>query len=224
MANSVTPPSNSVFPTKDGDFSLWATQFSITWDPANFLVDEPLKATIAAASTAFNTALADVTAQKTSDNVLLKNNRRKTLEDLVRQAARIATTRYRANPALYGPFMLALGLRLPSLSGTPIPPPPQAPLLAIDSVTQGKTNIRLTQIENGVAVNTRRFPNGVMAVQLEYKIGTGDWIQGALIRRVNIRLDTPSAAIGAVITWRGKYVNPKGEPGPVSAEVQSVAM
>jgi len=224
MANSVTPPSNSVFPTKDADFSLWATQFSIGWDPANFLTTEPLKATIGAAATAFATSLAEVAAQKTADNVLLKNNRRKTLEELIRQASRIAIARYRAQPTTYGPFVLALGLRLPALRGTPIPPPPQAPLLAIDSVTQGKTNIRLTQMENGVAVNTRRFPAGVMAVQLEYKIGTGDWIQGALIRRVNIRLETPSAAIGAVITWRGKYVNPKGEPGPVSAEVQSVAM
>lgn len=224
MATNITPPSNSVFPTKDADLSLWATQFSITWDPANFLVDDPLKQTIAAAATAFATALADVAAQRSPDAVAVKNQRRTALIKLIRSAARVATARYRENPDLYGVFVTALGLRLPSLSGTPIPPPPQAPLLAIDSVTPGKTNIRLTQMENGVAVNTRRFPNGVMGVQLEYKVGTGDWTSGPLLRRVNIRIDTPSVSVGAVITWRGKYVNPKGEPGPNSAEIQSVAM
>lgn len=220
---SVTPPSSSVFPTGDADLAQWAGGFAGAWAPINFLVTAPTQEALVAAATEFDAALQANIWQRSADTVIAKNVARKKLTDLIRVAARAAISRYRADPAGNAAKVTLLGLRLPSLSGTPIGVPQYAPLLGVDKVTSGEVSLRLTHVMNGDAVNTRGFPPGIGSVQIEQAEGNGDYSVVGVFRRVNIRISTAGVSAGSVLLFRARYLNPKGQAGPASVSVSCAA-
>lgn len=222
MPSLIPGPNQDVLPAADDALNAFATSFSTRWALSPFLALPPNAGVLDDARSDFDDKLTVATAPatRTTPNIAAKDLARAALEPLLRQAIRNATTGYLAGtvPAI---ALNELGVRTPKATRTPIGAPTDAPLMSVDSVRQDQVVLRLTQLVAGVPVTARAFPAGVSAIELWAKVGAGTYAFRQTLRRVNILADTAFAANGDLVTWRARYISPRGEPGPFSGDTTS---
>lgn len=222
MPTAIPGPGQDVLPAADDAFDGWAQNFDTNWDPLNFGTTTPVVDYASVEVAAFTAALAAATnpGTRSATTVAAKDAAREALEPLLRQGVRSAITQFRAGLGSAA-LLTALGIRIPKTTRTRIEAPTDNPLLEISNVAPGVVNLRVTQQVDGAPVTDRRFPAGVAAIELHRREVGGVWTFARNIKRVNVIADSSTLTNGTVYEWAARYVNPRGEVGPMSPAVAS---
>lgn len=217
----VPGPHEDVIPGPDTDLDAFGLNFGTIWNPASFNSATPLAADINNAWSGFNAALAIATnaATRTPTTIREKDQARKALEPILRNAIRLATNANRQGFATDA-ALTALNIRTPDLVRTPIPAPTEPPILHFVESRPGILQYRLTQVVGGVPVTVRRFPYGAVGVRIQ-ETWTGNE-RNTTIKRVNIYTPTGGIAPGTTITARACYFTARGEVSPLCPPTSGV--
>lgn len=219
MPNLVPGPGKPILPGPDEDFLAFATNFSTIWDPTTFQSEAPGTGNITGAANAFQNALSIATdpATRTTATIATKDARRKSLENLLLAAIRVAVAAFRRGSATSADLLL-LNIRVPKTVPTPIAAPVYAPLLGVQGARPGFAELRVTHVVDGQAVNTRSFPYGCTGVEISRSTGTS-WTSLGIRRRVNLLMDTSDLVNGTIASYRVRYVTARGLAGPWSDSI-----
>ena len=224
MPATIPGPGQPIFPGPDADCSSWMQAFAPVWNPATFNVVLPTTIALADASVEFGSALglASASATRSPVTVAAKDAARADAENVFRGAVRSAVAAFRAGTATSAQLS-ALGVRTPDLIPTPIPAPAYAPLLGLVGARPGFVDLRVTQVVDGVAVDTRKFPQGITGLEISRNTGSG-WALVGIRRRVNLAVSTSDLANGLVVGYRVRYCTGRGLTGPWSDSVNAATM
>jgi hypothetical protein len=126
----------------------------------------------------------------------------------------------RANPAQVSPAELeALGLHVYDEIRTPAPVPTTRPVLKVDTSQRQRHTVSWSDESTPTSI---RKPAGVHGMELWAKIGgdppvnIAECIFVALDTRTPYTYDFEPEAFGQVVHWIGRWVNTRGEVGPIS--------
>ena len=211
-------------PTSDGALLPWSLNFStrITATPTVFDLT-------AAEATAYAALHADYTARvataenpgtRTKATIAEKTTSKLALLAKARQFCKII----KANPDLTDAQRALLGLPPRDATPTPVPAPLTRPLLAVDPFG----NVRIV---DETTPNRRGKPQGVMgAVIITAILPTTapapttpqEGHYSGLATRDKFAIPLPSDSNGKALWAMAQWVNPRGEPGPVSAPVRTL--
>lgn len=224
MPNPVPGPGQDVLPGPDADFDVFAVGFAPTWNPADANATAPLSADLVTEAASFTSLLQQATDPATRTPVLIaaKDSQRASLSSSLRDAIRLAVAAFRAG-VMSAAQLALLGIRVPDLSPTPVGVPIDAPLLGLNRVTLGVIGLRVTQVSEGVPVNTRAFPLNYAGVELSIAVG-GVWSHRRLFKRVNIFEDVSDLANGTTVQCRVRYATNTGLTGPWSDPVSAAVL
>lgn len=227
MPVTIPGPHQDPLPARDADFAAFATQFGASWVPANFNVTLPLAATLTAAATAFNVALALVRdpATTTTPAIAAKDAARASCAGLLRGAIRAAQTAFLDGTATEQE-LLDIGIRPNSLVRTPIAAPQYAPLMALDIASIGSTDLRVTQVDQstGLAVSTRRYAYGIIGAEFQRKVGAGAWESLGVRKTVKVNDPLVGFVPGTLLLYRARYMTARGLMSPFCPEVVSAVL
>jgi hypothetical protein len=221
-------PNADVLPRTDADFNAFAANFAAGWVPATFGVTAPLAATITTQSGDFTTALNAATdnSTRTPVTVATKDAQRALLSNTLRDAIRSATAAYRSGVVgATAQALLALNIRPPKLTRTPISQPIYPPVLQIAGLAIGTTELRVVQVDQqtGQEVTARQFAYGISGVELQRKAGAGEWEIVQSRKRAKLSVSTAGIVLGTALLFRARYVTAKGLSSPWSLQAQCVA-
>ena len=214
-------PNSDVFPPNDADFDVFAQNFQDNWTPSTWGVTVPLQATITASADAYTAALATATnpLTRTPVKVAAKDAQRELTKIAIRDAIRKATAAYRGGYVTATEAnMELLGLNAPKLTRTPISAPLFPPVLGIAGFNVGSTDLRITQVDQvtGLEVTNRSFAYGLTSVQLQRKIGAGDYEVVLTQKRAKLNVPTAGITMGTVLVFRCRYLTQRGLASPWS--------
>lgn len=214
-------PSSDWVPSADADLDAFAVNFEakITASPTTYGL-------VAGDATAFNTvaddfatklALATDPGTKTSVTVASKNTARAVLVANLRSLAR----RVQAHSTITAAQLTDLGLPVRDTVATPIPVPSSKPILAVMSHGPQLHNVRFA--DEG-SPTSRRKPAGASGLQVFYTAGTPAvaitdpeeaQFEG-VFTKADFVVSYDAGDIGKTATIRARWMNRKGEVGPLS--------
>lgn len=227
MPVTIPGPNQDPLPARDANFAAFATQFAAGWSPASFNVVLPLAATLTAAASAFDIALALVRDPSTTTTpaIAAKNASRAACAALLRGAIRAAQTAFLDGIATEQQ-LLDLGIRPNSLVRTPIAGPPYPPILALDVASIGSTDLRVTQVDQstGLAVSTRRYSYGIIGAEFQRKVAAGAYESLGLRKTVRVNDAVVGFVPGTLLMYRCRYMTARGLMSPFSVEVVSAVL
>ena len=222
----IPPTGADVLPSSDANFDLWGQQFQGAWVPATFNVILPSAVSVTAAAADFTTKLLAATdpTTRTSVTIAAKEVSRTAASVLYRAGVRAAQAAFLAGTATE-PQLNNLGVRANSLIRTPIGQPVFAPILTSDGNLTGQTRMRITQVDpsTGVAVTTRRFALGITGVEVQRKVGAGEWLLRFSSKRTKLFDLTNDLSVGTVTLYRARYYTARGLTSPWSLTTTGVA-
>lgn len=222
MPALIATPNSDPIPASDEGLRAFAVNFSTLWVPATFNTISPTAIAVTAASDAYGVALGLATdpATRTTPLVSAKNAARLAVVVLLRSAIRACQAAYLAGIATEEQLQ-ELGVRPNSVVRTPISAPLFPPVLSIDSIAVGSTNLRVTQVDQstGLAVDTRGFSYGIIGVELQRKVGSAEFSVVGLRKTVKINDVTEGLATGTSLSYRGRYQTARGLVSPFSPVV-----
>ena len=218
-------------PAKDALFATWLENFStlLTAAPATYGLTAPDATAVDAVNTAFQAAyaLAIDPPTRTSVTVADKDAARASAEAVVRPFA-VTISR---NAAVTDGNKTAIGVTVPSVTPTPIPPPANAPSLALVSA------ISLVQtLSYKVAGQTGKAkPFGSIGVEIFRSVGTVAATDPAQCAYIGTYTKSPfkqtysSGDQGKIVTLFARYVTRSGpdgvaQPGPWSDALNLIVM
>lgn len=226
MTVPIPSTGSDVLPPQDAAYGLFVNAFAAAWVPATFNAVLPTAASLVILANDFNAALVTSTdpATRTPVTVADKDTERAIASIAFRAAIRAAQSAYLAGTVSEAQLN-ALGVRANSLIRTPVNAPSFAPLLASDGSLTGQTRLRLTQVDptTGVAVTTRGFARNIIGVEVQRKVGSGDWMTRFTAKRTKLFDVTTDVAVGTVLLYRSRYITATGLVGPFSSSATAVA-
>lgn len=215
-----------VLPPQDAAFGLFVTNFASAWVPATFNVVVPSAASLVTLASTFNTALATATdpATRTPVTVSQKDDDRATAAIAFRAAIRAAQAAFLAGTATEAELNV-LGVRANSLIRSPIGAPIFAPIISVDGTSVGLVRFRVTQVNpaTGVAVTTRGFSAGITGIEMQRRVGSGDYLLRFSAKRTKVFDNVADLSPGTIAQYRARYVTARGLSSPWSSVVSGVA-
>lgn len=215
----------SYIPASDGGFNTWIASFSsqITATPTAFGLVAGQATALAALVTTWNTAYAAATnpLTRTSAAVQSKDTARAAAESYARSLANIV----QGYPSITDTQLNALGLTVRSTTRTPIGPPATSPVISILGIVNRSARLA---IADETSPDTKARPFGVVGLQLFYQVAgvapldTTGMTYAGLVTRTPIALELPEAASGKLVYMLGRWVNAKGQVGPLSSLAQQI--
>lgn len=192
-------------------------------DPMVWGLSESDSASLSAASAAFSAALqvAGDPLTRTRCHVEGKRVARAALETNLRSVV----GRVRHCPAVSDEMCLELGLRPHDGVLTPAAPPRSQPMLGIVAIARLRQRLHIADLEN-----TARRARPADAIGAEVYAYVGEepapmddlsrWRFVGLATRKELWIDYPADAAGRPVTLLARWINRKGQGGPVSNPVQ----
>lgn len=227
MPSLIPGPGGDPIPLTDSGLQAFAVAFASVWLPSTFNAVLPLASTVQAASAAFDVSLAVASSPATRTTVAIaaKNDDRRALITILRSAIRLAQAAYVAGSVTEAQVN-ALGVRANSLIRTPVADPVFPPVIAIDFVSVGSVNLRITQVDqfSGQIVSTRKFPSGIIGVDVERQVGSGPFLPVGLRKAVRINDVVTDFAAGTSVRYRARYVTARGLVSPFSLPVSAAVL
>jgi hypothetical protein len=206
-------------PSKDADLVTWSSNFAavITAAPTSYGLSSGQASAYTTLDTAFATAYeaAINPGTRTPVTVATKDSARNALVANARSLAKIAQGYSGITPELLADAGLTVRDPVPS----PIPPPTSMPIISL--LTASSLNITL-RFKDSVLSNPRSRPDGATSMQLFWTDALTPGADVATYKfagnatRVPFAVPFESAQAGKVITFRGRWVNAKGQYGPTS--------
>lgn len=224
MPNPTPGPNQDVLPSSDADLLAFAAAFQAAWNPATFNATAPLAGDITDSYDLYQERLNEATNTntRTRTSIARKNEQKALLSSVLRDAIRLAVAAYRAGTAS-ATNLTTLGIRIPDTTKTQIPAPQYAPLLALSNIQQNQHRLRLQQVTSEGPVSTRKFAYGLVGAQIMMAATIGGAKQVAAFRKsVNITVDTTSMMNGSTVYYWARYMNARGEFGPLSEPIAVV--
>lgn len=215
-------------PARDADLLAWAQSFSahITATPTVYGLVAGQATVLAGLVTAYQTALATATnpATRTKPSVAAKDDARNALVLLIQSYVAIV----QGYPAITPTLIEQLGLTVRKTSRTPIPAPLTVPVIAVLSCFSLLARFALADESTPLL---KRKPFGYQGAEVYYKIGGTAPIPGVLTgmtfqllqTRTPFQFSLPGTASGETVYVVARWVNAKGQPGPLSSVVTFVA-
>ena len=210
---------NDYLPASDSGFDLWVANFASEIDSfATALGLTPAEVTaIGNARTDWSTSFTNyhVSLQNARGFAEQKENSRAEADALVRRTVR----RIQTSPAMTNQMREVLRIPVPSSERTPVGPPAEAPLLALDWGTRGQMTLKYGPNPGNARKNGK--PKGVTGVQVyvhEGGLPTTDTAWQFLTSCSTSKCVHHVSGVGSrTFAYRVRYVNGKGETGPWSA-------
>lgn len=222
MPYPIASPGSDQIPSGDANLSVFADQFAAAFTaqlPAN-PAPTPASVTSAANAFAFNLSVASAGTTRTPVTIAVKDESRAALVAVLRSALGVILGLYKAG-ALSAFQLTIMGVRVPSEVRTPSAAPSDAPLFGVDLLRPNVVLFRVTQVVDSFPVTARAFPLGVASLEVWSRVGGEAWAWRAVRRAVNIELSPDFAASGTLVSWRARYLSPRGLPGPFSVAVEA---
>lgn len=214
-------------PAPDADLAAWAANFStlITATPTAYGLVAGQATTFGTAKSDFVTKLATASnpPTRTKSTVAAKNTSRAALLVLIRSYMKIV----QGFPTITPTQLSDLGLTVRKTTPTPIGPPATAPILSMLATSGGGIDFRFS---DEATPDSKARPFGTAGLELWCKIGPGAPIdisecafRGLYTINTNgpgsraARVDFSGGDVGKTAYFLGRWINIRGEPGPVSA-------
>lgn len=222
MPYPIASPGSDQIPAGDANLSVFADQFAVSFTATLPLNPFPTPAFVSSVAANFSIVLALASASGTRTPVMIasKDAQRAVLVTALRSALSVILGQYKAG-ALTALQLTVMGVRVPSDVRTPSAAPSDAPLFGVDSLRPNVVAFRVTQVVDGLPVTARAFPSGVAAIEVWSQVGVEAWAWRAVRRAVNIELLPDFVPSGTLVSWRARYLSPRGLPGPFSSVVES---
>lgn len=223
-------PQPNYIPAKDADFALWLQNFAtlIAAAPATFGLTAGDAAIITPVNTAFQASYLAATdpATRTSVTVATKTSDRAAAEATVRPYA----VQISRNPAVTDGDKVAVGVSLPPLPPTPIPPPATNPALALIAATDLQHQLSIRDV---TTPTSKKKPYGVIGAEVWVAVGevpAVDPMAGnlkATTTKTPARFGFQPEQRGKTATYFARWVTRSGpdgvaQPGPWSAPLAIV--
>lgn len=212
----------SYIPAQDALFLAWLDNFDdiTSVDFATLGLSAGQATDITTVRTDFDAAYALATnpATRTPVTVAAKDTSRATAEAVVRPLAQFI----RNNPDVSDGDKIALGLTVPDVDPTPIPPPTTFPLLDMLNATPG---VHKMQYRDSDTPTTKAKPYGAMQMELYRAIGTvaapdpTTAVFVGLVTKSPTMIDQNPDDAGKIATYFGRWVTRTGLTGPWSSGV-----
>lgn len=203
-------------PAKDADFSAWLLNFStlISASPGTYGLTSGDAGVIADANDAYQDAyaLAVDPGTRTPASVAAKDAARADAEATVRPYA----MQIRGNLGVSDQDKVALGIHIPDLTPTPVPPPETAPALVLVYATPLQHQL---QFRDSLFPELKRKPVGVTALQLWYVVGDVAAVDPAQATAMESVTKTPFTLSfdgpdrGKTVTYFGRWQTRSGPAG-----------
>jgi hypothetical protein len=181
-------------PTKDAVFATWLANFDslLTATPANYGLEAADATALAAANTKFQAAylVAIEPTTRTAPAVAAKDAARSSAEAVVRPLA-VTISR---NAAVTEDHKTGIGVNVPAITGTPIPPPTDQPVLSLISATP--LNMLMAYKTSGAIGKSKPFGS----------IGTEIWRSVGLVAATS-PLQTTFMGVHTKSPLRQKFTN-----------------
>lgn len=215
-------PRTDWVPAKDTDLDAFNVNFStkITAAPTTYGLVAGDATAFASLKTDFSTKLQTATdpGTRTKVTVASKDTSRAAVVAALRSLAR----RVQAYSAITAALLSDLGLTVRDTVSTPIPAPSTKPLVNVAGTGSLAATIRLA---DETTPTSRARPFGASGCQVFYNYGSGSTstpeemhFEG-VASKATFPISFPVAAAGLVATIRTRWMNRKGEVGPVSDPV-----
>lgn len=212
-------------PSKDQDLDNFALNFStkLTAAPTSYGLVAGDATAFASLRSDFATKLAAATAPATATSVTVasKNTSRASLTAGMRSLAR----RVQSYSAITSSLLSELGLTVRDTVATPIPAPSTKPT---GNVQQILSREHVIAVADSATPTSKARPFGASGYQVFYSVA-GDTDGGDVENmhfegvgtKATFSISYPSSAVGKVATIRLRWMNRKGEVGPVSDPITS---
>lgn len=211
------PASAPYIPARDGEFDAWFANFNslITATPTNYGLVAGDAVIIDAQFDIWHPAyvLLTVPATNNSPNVAAKDVARANALAVIRPYAQ----RVRANAGVSDALKVGLGLNLQPATLTPIPVPPNVPVLQ----SRGGLPQKMIMAFNDSILSGKVKPYGAVQIELAVKYSTAASVDPdtalllSLVTKSPVEVSWPSAERGKVATVWGRYRLRSG-PGGIS--------
>lgn len=194
-------------PTKDADLLTWSANFDalITADPVQYGLDLAQAGAYATLHAAYAAAHATATNPNTNSkaNINAKNQAKQQLLYGPGGAWQLVNI-VQAFPGTTNDMRGQLGLRIPDLEPTPVPPPGTAPDLSILATMARVIKVRL---RNQEAPDSRGKPRGVHGATVLYHVGEdapadpSQWIFSINTSKTLFDVDIPATVAAGSKVW-----------------------
>ena len=221
MARTTTPP------LRDADLASFSQTFSamISDSPTTYGLEAADATALATLVTSFINAydLARSAATRTASKITLKNQAKTAL--LAAERALIA--RIRAFPGITDALLQDLDLPIHDRQPTPTPAPWTKPTIAVLGMDRGRILIRLG---DETLTDTRAKPEGAVGAEIySYVAPLGtilptdldEWRHEGLATRNRFEIDYKASDAGKVGTIVARWINRRGQTGPLSNPVST---
>lgn len=213
---------NDYLPARESDYQIWMKNFNA------FISATPTLYGLTAAqataldtlfinfNAAFNTATNNST--RTPSAIQAKNDAKVALTEEVRGLVKII----QAYPGTTNEMRVDLGIRVPDVEPTPVPPPTEAPQLVVDSLMSRVLTLKIRNADE----DSRGKPAGVAGATLLMHVGEDapldptTWVFLMNTTKTTAIIDFPSTiAAGAKVWITGFWRNRRDEAGPAATPV-----
>jgi hypothetical protein len=215
---------NDYIPTADADLLAWSANFSskLTAAPTSYGQVAGDATAYATLHTAFATALTASSnpSTRTQSTVATKSTARASLV----QSARALVGRIQSYPALTDTQRADLGITVYDGSQSPLPAPATLPIVSVATIAPGSHGLRIV---DELTPSSRSKPFGTAGCEIYVKRGTtppasiNDCAFVGLQTRNQATVNHSSADNGKTAYYLGRWINKKGQPGPVSLVVSA---
>lgn len=212
-------------PTREGDLSLWTANFATltTADPAIYGLTAGQALQYATLDTIWQNALAAASdpSTRTAPAVAAKDAAKANVKAYSRQLGAVVQAYPSITPDLIGD----LGLTVRSTGRTPVPPPLTYPLVSILS-SAGHAAILALADQN--TPNARRRPMGVIGAQVFVSFsttpptGVDQMTFLGIQTRYPQNWDAGTSNIGKMAWYVARWINRRGETGPISTAASTI--
>lgn len=209
----------SYIPQRDVDLGPWADNFRdlIVAAPATYGLQASDGVAIAAVVDAWDTAYATATnpATRTPSTIAAKDSAKGAMVPILRFYAQTV----KLNQGVTNENKIALGIHVNDAGPTPVPVPPTAPALTLDSQRHLSMTLRA---RDQATPSSNAKPFGVIGGEIATTIGVAIATDpnAALFTRIQTKtpftLDFAPADVGKICTIWSRWFNRKGELGPWS--------
>ena len=215
----------SFLPATDEALRAWAQNFATrtTADAALYGLSAGEAATFAGLSAAYSAALTEATepATRTRGTVAAKDDARTEL----RREASALSKKVQGTVTVTNQQKIDLGLNVPDVIPSPVPPPATAPLLSVKSVAGRTVTLRMRDALNP---DRRAKPAGVRSATVFSFVGPmaptelGQWkFEGNTTRTTLDVVFGPAAEPGALVWLTAFWSNGRAESGPLGSPIST---
>jgi hypothetical protein len=217
--------SQDYLPNREADLALWTDNFAVltTATPVAFGLTAPQALDFATANSIWQAALqtANNPSTRTAPSVAAKDVAKVNVKALARATASVV----QGFPGITPEQLSDLGLTVRDTGRTPVPPPNTFPLI---SIIGNMSHMLTVALADQNTPNARRKPMNVIGAEMYGQIGgnppTG--LAGmaylGLQTRYPQQWDLGVAAVGLRAYVICRWINRRGEPGPISATQSAI--